>query len=457
MTTLRTTRPVDRVLVLGLDCASPWLILDRWADHLPNLQRLAQAGLSGPLRSCHPPITVPAWRVMASGLHAGHQGVYGFRNRAPGADYGEVTLASATAFKALAVWERLARRGLRTTLIGLPGTWPPQPVAGKVVAGPLTPDRDADFAWPAPLRERVLDVAPDYLFDVPDFRHLAPHDLIAQVTAMTRDRFRVAHALAEDDDWNLLWLVEIGLDRLYHALWHHIDPDHPRHDPDPALAQALLDYHVLLDREIGALVAACDDGDTAALVVSDHGARTMRGGVCLNVWLQRLGYQALTPDAPPATRFDPAYIDWSRTRAWAWGGYCGRVFVNLQGREPQGVVPPDQLPALLDALADDLAQIPGPGGDPLPTEVHRPADLYPGPRRGLPPDLMVYLGGLSWRAIDALTPDTLHVTENDTGPDAANHDWDGLLIASGPGVPRQGPVQGARLEEIAGWIERLLD
>ena len=71
-----------RVMVIGLDCAAPELIFDRWLDDLPNLKSLYESGIHGELRSCDPPITVPAWSVMMSSKSPGRLGVYGFRNRA---------------------------------------------------------------------------------------------------------------------------------------------------------------------------------------------------------------------------------------------------------------------------------------------------------------------------------------------------------------------------------------
>src|SRR5437773_8472472 len=70
-----------RVMVIGLDCAAPELIFDRWLDDLPNLKSIFQSGFHGLLRSCDPPITVPAWSVMMSSKSPGRLGVYGFRNR----------------------------------------------------------------------------------------------------------------------------------------------------------------------------------------------------------------------------------------------------------------------------------------------------------------------------------------------------------------------------------------
>ena len=329
----------ERVLVIGLDCGSPGLFFERWADELPHLTALRKRGLYGPLRSCHPPITVPAWRVMASGADAGQQGVFGFRNKA--SNYSDINLASSDQFHAEPIWETLGQHGLRSTIIGLPGTWPPAPLSGKMIAGPMTPDAHTNLTWPPSLATRVLKLAPTYAVDVRNFRHIEPHALIKQVVEMTRDRFHVARSLAGDDDWNLLWLVEIGLDRLYHALWHLVDPQHPKFEANPDIEQrgllkALLDYHRLLDDEIASLMACCDDDDTTTLVVSDHGARSLHGGICLNVWLQRMGFQVLKPDAPAASSFDARWIDWSQTRAWAWGGLLWAHFCEPQRTRAAG-------------------------------------------------------------------------------------------------------------------------
>ena len=71
----------SRALVIGLDCAAPQLVFDRWLGELPTIRSLTERGALGVLRSCDPPITVPAWSVMTSSRSPGALGFYGFRNR----------------------------------------------------------------------------------------------------------------------------------------------------------------------------------------------------------------------------------------------------------------------------------------------------------------------------------------------------------------------------------------
>src|SRR4030095_1301015 len=121
-----------RVMLIGLDCAAPELVFDRWFDDLPNLKGLCQNGFHGPLRSCDPPITVPAWSVMMSSKSPGTLGVYGFRNRVDHS-YDRYSIANSLAIKEDRVWDLLSRTGKRSIVIGVPGTYPPTPLTGFLV------------------------------------------------------------------------------------------------------------------------------------------------------------------------------------------------------------------------------------------------------------------------------------------------------------------------------------
>ena len=119
-----------------------------------------------------------------------------------------------------------------------------------------------------------------------------------------------------------------------------------------------------------------------------------------------------------------ARIDWRRTLAWGDGGYYGRLFLNVKGREPQGLVEPADYEATRDELIAKLEAAPGPDGQPLGTKVLKPQDVYP-EVRGVAPDLIVYFGDLEWRSVGSVGNPSLYTYENDTGPDGANHDRTG--------------------------------
>ena len=420
-----------KVAVIGLDCAEPSLVFDRWLDDLPNLARLVRAGTWGRLRSVDPPITVPAWTCMTSGRDPGELGIYGFRNRRDHSYDGLVT-ADARAVAVDRVWDHVGRAGGESIVIGVPQTFPPAAISGALVADFLTPDPRRDtYTHPPGLAAEIEAVAGGYQVDVRNFRSDDRDRILAEIYAMTEQHFTVARHLLDTRPWDFFMLVEIGLDRLHHAFWRHLDPAHPRHEPGHRHAGVIEAYYRYLDDEIGELLERFDD-DTVVMVVSDHGARPMEGAICVNEWLVREGYLVLRTPAAPGTTLRDADVDWSRTRAWGEGGYYCRLCLNVAGREPEGVVAPGDYEALRAELTERLEALGGPDG-PIGTRVHRPEDLWR-ERRGLPPDLVVYFGDLAWRSNGTLGHGRHYTFDNDTGPDDANHAQHGLWILSGPGV-----------------------
>jgi predicted AlkP superfamily phosphohydrolase/phosphomutase len=420
---------VRKLALIGLDCADP-VLLAELLPGLPTLRELAASGSFARLRSVDPPITIPAWMCMMTGKDPGELGVYGFRNRKD-TSYAGLGVASSASFSAPAVWDLLGERGLRSILIGVPGTYPPKPVKGLLVSCFLTPNAQVDFTYPAALREKVAAFAGEYLFDAREFRTEDKARLVEEVVAMTKRRFALVRGLVSTEPWDFLATVEIGLDRMHHALFAHHDPRHPRHDPASHFRDALREYYQLLDQEIAALLSDLPSR-TRVLVVSDHGVQRLEGGIALNDWLIRAGYLALKADSlEPGTRLGDlvreGLVDWSRTSAWGEGGYYGRIFLNVAGREPEGVVPPSQVDEVRTKLAHEIEAIPDEEGRPLGTRVLRPEELYR-EVRGIAPDLLVYFGDLRFRSIGTLGWGRIHLRENDTGPDDANHAPYGIFI-----------------------------
>ena len=270
---------------------------------------------------------------------------------------------------------------------------------------------------------------------------------------MTEKRFRLAEHLLETRPWDLFFMVEMGTDRIHHGFWRFMDPGHRLFEPGNPYEDAMLDYYKRLDTKIASLLRFADD-DTAVLVVSDHGAKKMDGGICVNEWLRQEGYLVLKEEPTEPTRLTPDMIDWSRTTAWGEGGYYCRLFLNVAGREPEGLVPAadyervrDEIKAKLEALGDE-------NGRPIGTVAHKPEELYANPQ-GITPDLLVYFGDLFWRSVGQVGTGTIHVFENDTGPDDANHAHEGLYILAADGVPA-GPGPEREIRDIAPTILELL-
>ena len=434
----------SRALVIGLDCAAPQLVFDRWLDELPTIRGLTEQGAWGVLRSCDPPITVPAWASMTSSRSPGALGFYGFRNRRDHS-YDALAFADSRAVKLPRVWDILSERGRDVIVLGVPQTYPVSQVNGVMVSCFLTPDIETrQYTYPAALKDEIKQLVGRYLVDVPNFRTNEKEQLLADIEEMTEKRFRLAEHLLETRPWDLFFMVEMGTDRMHHAFWRFSDPEHRLYEPGNEFEGAMLDYYKGVDEKMGRLLGRFAGEDTAVLVVSDHGAKRIEGGICINEWLRQEGYLVLKEEPTAATPLKPELVDWARTTAWGEGGYYCRLFLNVEGREPEGLIPAadyervrEELKAKLEALGDDQ-------GRPIGTIAHRPEDLY-AERNGVVPDLLVYFGELYWRSVGQVGTGTVHVFENDTGPDDANHAHEGLYVLVGEGVePGRGPERDLR-------------
>jgi predicted AlkP superfamily phosphohydrolase/phosphomutase len=443
---------VSKVMIIGLDCAEPSLLLERWRGELPHLSSLMERGAYGRLTSVIPPITVPAWSCMMASKTPGDLGVYGFRNRSDHS-YDGLFIANGTAIKEPRLWDYVTRRGKRSIVLGVPGTYPPRPLNGVMVTCFLTPSTESQYTFPPLLKREVEQVVGEYLFDVKQFRTDNKDWLLEQIYAMTDKRFQLAEHLLSTKPWELFAMVEMGTDRIYHGFWKAMDPEHRKHAEGAGYESAILDYHRHVDGLMGRLLAHADD-ETAILVVSDHGAKRMDGGIRVNEWLRREGLLTTKREPAGPERLHDVGIDWSGTVAWGEGGYYSRVFMNVKGREPEGTVEPADYERVRDDLARRLAAIPDDQGRPIGTKVYKPEEVYP-VVNGVAPDLIVHFGDLLWRSVGTIGGDEgIHTFENDTGPDDANHAQDGMAIVVAPGV-EPGPREGMHLLDVAPTVLEL--
>jgi predicted AlkP superfamily phosphohydrolase/phosphomutase len=185
----------------------------------------------------------------------------------------------------------------------------------------------------------------------------------------------------------------------------------------------------------------------------------MDGGICINEWLLEKGYLHLKQNPEPGkiSRFEDLEVDWSRTIAWGNGGYYGRVFFNVKGREPQGIIPEAEYEEVRRRLAAELTAVPDPHGRDIGTKVYFPEEIYR-EVNGIAPDLIVYFGDLFWRSVGSLGHGDIYTFENDTGPDDCNHAQNGIFILHDPRNPGRGEqVKGAQLMDVCPTILEALE
>lgn len=438
---------MSKVFIIGLDCAAPELVFDRWRDQLPNFNRLMSSGVYGDLTSCIPAITVPAWSVMMASKDPGTLGIYGFRNRAD-YSYDKMSIATGSAVQEDRVWDILSRSGQRVNVVGVPGTYPPRPVNGTMVGCFLTPSISSNYTYPPEFKNEIAEWVGEYLVDVKDFRTDDKDYLLKQIYEMTETRFKLVKRMIVEKPWDFFMFVEMGVDRIHHGMWSCTDAQHWRFEPGNKYVDSIRDYYIYLDKEIGEILPMLPP-DTVVMVTSDHGAKRMDGGIAINEWLRREGLLALAQDAPTSmTPFEKVKVDWSKTKAWSSGGYYARIFMNVKGREPNGIIPPADYEKERAELARRLKAIPGSNGEDIGTQVFVPEEIYHSVRN-VAPDLIVYFGDLLWRSVGSLGLDSIYTFENDTGPDDANHAQQGMFILYDPSHNLGGRRMQAEIMDIA--------
>jgi predicted AlkP superfamily phosphohydrolase/phosphomutase len=435
-----------KVLVIGLDCAPPEIVFEQLQEQLPHLHYLMKNGERGKLESCIPAITVPAWSSMMSSKDPGTLGIYGFRNRA-NYGYEKYAIANSSAIKTDRVWDILSRAGKKVITIGVPQTYPPRPVNGIQVGCFLTPsttDKTKPYTYPATIMSEIEAAVGDYLVDVPNFRTEDKAELLQQIYVMTERRFRLVKKWLVEKEWDFFMFVEMGTDRIHHALWKFFDPTHHKYEYHPELSQSISEYYKYLDNEIGQILELIDE-NTTVLVVSGHGAKRMDGGICINEWLIKEGLLTLLEQPEKITPISKCAIDWSRTKVWGDGGYYGRIFFNIEGREPQGIIKPEDVASLQTRLKEELEALSAPDGKTIDTQVYTPQEVYK-MVNGFAPDLIVYFGNLFWRSVGSVGHGSVYTFENDTGPDDCNHAQQGIVIRYDPLAPPE--VRGREITDL---------
>jgi predicted AlkP superfamily phosphohydrolase/phosphomutase len=474
-----------KLTVIGLDAVTLDVIEPlAAAGDLPHLGGLLELGAHGPLRSTTHPLTPLAWTTMTTGANAGRHGIWDFSERDE-SGYG-LRLVNGSSVRVPPLWTRLDAAGRRVGIVNVPFTWPTPPLEGFALAGMDAWEREDGMTTPPglldELRSRFGRLLTDHTFPLDAEGR---YDLDA-VRAVCAQRVEIVSWLAERHAPELLFVVFMAADHVHHLAWR----DWERRGRKSLVA----DVYRILDGAAGALLERV--GGENVLVVSDHGAGPLEGVVNLNAWLAREGYLAydggnhngarfahrvfqarrhvppdlrrslkqrmpFVRDRVQVLRHPPAVVDWSRTRAFAHGVF-GNVVVNLRGRERDGIVEPEEYESLCVELADRLADLRCPAGEPIVAAVHRREDLFHGPELTRIPDLVVEFRDYAWLGKGNLTERSGKLEDRvvPAGHPGAvyegSHRPEGIFVLAGPAA-RRGARPAPDILDIAPTVFYLLD
>lgn len=419
-----------KVLVIGWDCAPPDWVFDKWIKDLPNLSKLFKKALYGNLTSTIPPITVPAWQSMLTSKDPGQLGIYGFRNRKDYSYDGQYFSNGADILEPV-IWNIISKYGKKSILVGVPQTYPPKKINGHMVTCFLTPSIKSEYTYPHELRFEIEKEIGEYIPDVKHFRTEDRDFILKQIYEATKTRFKTFRYLLKTKEWDFAMIVEMGSDRIHHSFWKYLDPMHPKYEKGNKYENVIPEYYKYLDHELGETLSLVDLDETSVIVVSDHGAKSMVGGICINEWLIKEGLLTLKSYPDKITQIEKLEIDWSKTKAWGAGGYYARIFINVEGRELNGQIPKSEYKKFRQELKQKIENIRDEQGRKLQTIAYIPEDIYRETKR-VPPDLIVIFDDLRWRSIGSVGFNSIYTYENDTGPDDANHAQEGMYLLYDP-------------------------
>lgn len=492
-----------RLLVIGYDGAT-WDLAEEWAKSgkLPALARLMERGGYGPLRSVLPVLSPAAWASFATGVQPGKHGIFDFVQRAQG-DY-RLRLVTARDIKYPTFWALAGLAGKRVAVLNVPMTYPASEINGVMITGLGTPDR-RPFTYPlelgTELKRRGYRVNRTVFYE--PGREQA---YLRDVYEMTDRLADVGLDLFRQEPWDLFVIVFRDLDEVSHYFWKHMDAGHPQHDPrrDHEYSNAILNFYQHLDRKIAELIEAAGP-DVDIILVSDHGFGPLYKDVYLNEWLKqtRLLATVSSKEAPLqrvlrrsgltrerishylqgwglasferwlrsllGSRLElfpahdratfPDAVDWQHTRAYSFG-YHGQVFINLRGREPQGIVDPGQdyeetlslLEAKLRALVDPA------DGQPVVSRMIRGHGLFGEAVDFGAPDLVLLMRDLAYITRQGYefgtTPGAIF--GQPAHFESGSHREIGIAVFAGPHFVRQSWKNPYDITDIAPTILHLL-
>jgi predicted AlkP superfamily phosphohydrolase/phosphomutase len=468
---------VNRVLLLGLDGAT-YSVLDPAfeAGHMPNLRALLERSASGVLSSTVPPYTPPGWTSIFTGVNPGKHGIFGFTLGNVQRRGGLVRLDRVAA---PAIWNVANAQGHRIGLFNIPMTYPPPPVEGWAVSGMLTPEGGGEtpdnFTHPSDLAKRILEKVGSYEIDIEvnyeqDWKSTAIIERLSRNLALKRRALR--YLLEADADLSILFAVLEAPDRLMHVHYKYIDPgcEHFSRPEAGPVRERVWSFFDEMDEMIGDLLHWASDGGYV-VTMSDHGFGPKDKSVNVNVALREWGLlslkgagavtssHAVRKVARRAKKMLPrsvwqrakgvaqSTIDWSRTKAFSAPIPQQGIYVNLEGREPNGIVNELEYEAVRDEIVERLSELVDPDdGRPVVDRIYRREEVMDGPQAPDAPDLFPVCREYSYELSDGTYSPS--ILDDYRSLPRGFHHMDGIFGVAGPGISAASGLR-ASLYDIA--------
>ncbi len=482
-----------RVLVIGLDGAT-WDILNPLMrdGKLPNLKKLLERSAQGVLMSSIPPVTAAAWTCFSTGKNPGKHGLVDFIYF-PNHGY-RVTIANSTTRNAATIWNLLSERDMRVGVVSVPMTYPPEQVNGVMVTDMMTPNANVEYTYPPELKQELLNnVGPFVITPGEGENPSEPLTYLDKVRADVKGSADYTLYLLKKEPYDFFMYVFGITDILQHQFWYLLEAD-PKNlnETDRAIREKVVAIFQQVDDGVGEMLKFADENTTVVLM-SDHGFGPMKGFLHVNNFLLERGYLVLksgamslvkramfragiTPQKVHLTlkslkldlrrkfnrgraygtlrRFFLSFddVDWTRTRAFALG-HIGQIYINLQGRQPNGIVAPGaEYEKLRDEIRNELLKLRHPDtNEQLIARVLNREEIYHGDLLDNTPDLLLLPADFKYVAFG----ESEFASNKIVGPTlghTGHHRLEGIGAIAGPNVQAGAQIQNASLIDLAPTI-----
>jgi predicted AlkP superfamily phosphohydrolase/phosphomutase len=493
-----------KVLVIGLDGAT-FDLIEPWVAEgkLPNLGALMKQGSWGHLISTLQSNSAQAWSTFITGVNAGRHGIFDFIRLIPGSYKVQFTNASLRDSKSL--WKTVSEHGWKAGIMNVPMTYPPEPVNGFLISGMDAPGVNSNFVYPPEILNELQSNLGGYILEagVTGFIRRGRPDLaLSKMYETIEIRLKAAEYLMKNKEWNLFMVVFTEPDRAQHFFWKYMNKVHPNYNDAEAekYGQGILSIYKKLDEAIGKLLALVPE-ETTLFIMSDHGGGPSSNKTFyINKWLEAEGYLTfssaghvkdtlnkwkrntlrkidyyLSAKLPREVkenlvRLLPGLrnkvgsailldnINWQKTKVFSRES-APVISINLKGRDPEGIVDPQDYKQVQDEIIERLLSLRCPySGEPIVSEVYRKEDIYSGPYIDLTPDLLIewkdykYIQRPSFLSkargfIEVLEGKELELAERMSRPSGI-HRPEGIVLCVGKGIRKGKRIQDAKLMDL---------
>jgi predicted AlkP superfamily phosphohydrolase/phosphomutase len=410
-----------RVLIIGLD-GTTYEILEPYLSQgeFPALKHLMASGSHGTITSTIPPMSSSTWTSIQTGVNPGKHGVFDYIQKKSGtADFEYI---NAQSIKVPAMWDMIGETGRQSCIINVMMTYPPKDINGIMISGGLTPEGKQCYA-PEKVDPEIKKILDSYIitpYGGYDFFRDNYKDYIDTYCENAERRKEVTLRLMQKTDWDLCMVLFGCTDAVQHMIWKFIDNKSPLWKTSYAsIENPFVPFYKKLDSFVGDLIRQCDE-HTTIIVCADHGFGPFYARINLNNFLREhhylsfkktyyilikrlmlkyhislvnarkiarmLGIKKLKQrfrDEKQKTLGKAALslydLDLTKTKAYALGTYGG-IYVNLKGRDPEGIVMPGkEYERVRDDIIEKVMQLKDPmTGKTIIKEVMKKEAIYSG-------------------------------------------------------------------------------